>query len=50
MVFCHVYGKEETLTVKSDEGNEMSKANMAEIAHAVSALLTFCLQYFSLKF
>eukprot|EP00057_Strongylocentrotus_purpuratus_P033405 XP_791308.3 PREDICTED: helicase with zinc finger domain 2 [Strongylocentrotus purpuratus] len=49
MVFCHVYGKEETLTVKSDEGNEMSKANMAEIMHAVSVLLTFCLQYFSLK-
>nr|XP_054758115.1 helicase with zinc finger domain 2-like [Lytechinus pictus] len=33
-VFCHVYGKEETLTVKSDEGNEMSKGNMAEVMHA----------------
>ncbi|XP_071490369.1 3'-5' exoribonuclease HELZ2-like [Diadema antillarum] len=33
-VFCHVYGKEETLTVKSEEGNEMSKSNMAEVMHA----------------
>ena len=37
-VWCHVYGKEEALTVKADEGNEMSKANMAEVIHAVSTI------------
>ncbi|XP_071507763.1 3'-5' exoribonuclease HELZ2-like isoform X2 [Diadema antillarum] len=32
-VFCHVSGREETLSVKSDEGSEMSKGNPMEIKH-----------------
>eukprot|EP00057_Strongylocentrotus_purpuratus_P026536 XP_011681010.1 PREDICTED: uncharacterized protein LOC579093 [Strongylocentrotus purpuratus] len=34
-VFCHVSGQEETLSVKSEEGNEQSKSNSAEIRHVV---------------
>ncbi|CAG2248111.1 unnamed protein product [Mytilus edulis] len=30
-VFCHVEGEEETLTVKTKEGNEQSKSNKKEI-------------------
>ncbi|XP_071943708.1 3'-5' exoribonuclease HELZ2-like [Antedon mediterranea] len=34
-VFCHVYGKEETLTVNSSEGGEQSKSNPQEVYHVV---------------
>eukprot|EP00057_Strongylocentrotus_purpuratus_P028231 XP_011682705.1 PREDICTED: helicase with zinc finger domain 2 isoform X2 [Strongylocentrotus purpuratus] len=34
-VFCHVSGQEETLSVKSEEGNEQSKSNSAEIRHVI---------------
>ncbi|XP_071943705.1 3'-5' exoribonuclease HELZ2-like [Antedon mediterranea] len=34
-VFCHVYGKEETLTVNSSEGGEQSKRNPQEVYHVV---------------
>ncbi|XP_071941737.1 3'-5' exoribonuclease HELZ2-like [Antedon mediterranea] len=34
-VFCHVYGKEETLTVNSSEGSEQSKSNPQEVYHVV---------------
>ncbi|XP_071943710.1 3'-5' exoribonuclease HELZ2-like [Antedon mediterranea] len=34
-VFCHVNGKEETLTVKSSEGGEQSKSNPREVKQVV---------------
>ncbi|XP_063955339.1 3'-5' exoribonuclease HELZ2-like [Lytechinus pictus] len=34
-VFCHVNGQEETLSVKTEEGNEQSKSNGAEIKHVM---------------
>ncbi len=34
-VFCHVYGREETLSVKTAEGNEKSKSNLQEVYHVV---------------
>ncbi|KAJ8039292.1 Helicase with zinc finger domain 2 [Holothuria leucospilota] len=40
-VFCHVVGEEETLTVRSEEGNEMSRSNPQEICHVVRIVGTF---------
>ncbi len=37
-VFCHVEGKEETLTVSTAEGNEQSKSNSAEVEKIVSTM------------
>ncbi|XP_071821610.1 3'-5' exoribonuclease HELZ2-like isoform X1 [Apostichopus japonicus] len=34
-VFCHVVGVEEMLTVRSEEGNEMSRSNPLEVYHVV---------------
>lgn len=34
-VFCHVEGEEQTLTVKTDAGNEQSRFNDAEVQHVV---------------
>ncbi|KAJ8039291.1 Helicase with zinc finger domain 2 [Holothuria leucospilota] len=34
-VFCHVVGAEETLTVRSEEGNEMSRSNPQEARHVI---------------
>ena len=35
-MFCHVVGKEETLTVSTTEGNVQSKSNAMEVHYAVS--------------
>lgn len=35
MVFCDTYGEEEYLVNSSEEGNEMSKFNRAEIEQVV---------------
>jgi hypothetical protein len=35
-VFCHVEGEEETLTVKTKEGNEKSRSNKREIEQVVN--------------
>ncbi|XP_022107369.1 uncharacterized protein LOC110988307 isoform X2 [Acanthaster planci] len=43
-VFCHVQGREETLTVKAAEGNEMSKANPAEVEQVVKIVTSLILQ------
>lgn len=37
-VFCHVEGEEETLTVKTKEGNEQFSSNKKEIEQVVSRL------------
>lgn len=34
-VFCHVEGEEQTLTVKTDAGNEQSRFNDAEVQQVV---------------
>lgn len=39
-VFCHVEGEEEYLSYSTDEGNEMSRYNMAEVHQVVSTC--FC--------
>ena len=36
IAFCHCTGVEETLSVKTAEGNEMSKANMYEVEQVVN--------------
>ena len=36
IAFCHCTGAEETLSVKTAEGNEMSKANLYEVEQVVS--------------
>ena len=36
MAFCHCTGVEETLSVRTAEGNEMSKANLQEVEQVVS--------------
>ncbi|XP_022079225.1 LOW QUALITY PROTEIN: helicase with zinc finger domain 2-like [Acanthaster planci] len=40
VVFCHLYGKEETLTVKTAEGNEQSKSNPQEVKQVVRMAIT----------
>ncbi|XP_033628979.1 uncharacterized protein LOC117291425 isoform X1 [Asterias rubens] len=45
LCFCHLYGKEETLTVKTAEGNEQSKANPQEVKHVVRMATTLVKQY-----
>ncbi|XP_071791761.1 3'-5' exoribonuclease HELZ2-like isoform X2 [Asterias amurensis] len=35
LVFCHHIGLEETLSVRTDEGSEQSKANLQEVQHVV---------------
>ena len=34
-MFCHVEGEEETLQVTTDEGNQQSKSNKAEVEQVV---------------
>ena len=40
MAFCHCTGVEETLSVRTAEGNEMSKANLQEVEQVVSNLVS----------
>lgn len=37
-MFCHVEGEEETLQVTTDEGNQQSKSNKAEVEQVVRNL------------
>ena len=39
MVFCHVEGMENTLSVSTADGNEQSRSNVAEQDEAVSNLI-----------
>ena len=39
IVFCHVEGKEEILTVSTAEGNEQSRSNAKEIEQVASILI-----------
>ncbi|KAJ8306093.1 hypothetical protein KUTeg_016638 [Tegillarca granosa] len=34
-LFCHIEGEEESLLVSTEDGNEQSKSNMAEVEHMV---------------
>ncbi|XP_038048815.1 helicase with zinc finger domain 2-like [Patiria miniata] len=45
LVFCHLYGKEETLTVKTAEGNEQSKSNPQEVKHVVRMATSLVRRY-----
>lgn len=37
LVFCHVEGTEDTNLINSEDGNEGSKSNQAEVAEVVSS-------------
>lgn len=41
VIFGHVQGREQSLLVSTDEGNENSKANPEEVAEVVSVSETF---------
>ena len=38
LVFCHVEGAEKALTVSTGDGNQRSKSNKEEAAHAVNVI------------
>lgn len=38
LLFCHVEGEEETQAVASEEGNQQSRRNRAEVDHVVGIL------------
>lgn len=42
IIFGHVEGKEHSLMISTEEGNENSRANLEEVAHAVSRVLGNC--------
>ncbi|XP_077984738.1 3'-5' exoribonuclease HELZ2-like [Glandiceps talaboti] len=45
VVFCHSVGREETLTVSTEEGSEQSKKNMQEIQDVVRILTSLTSDY-----
>jgi len=42
IIFGHVEGKEQTLVISTEEGNENSKANLEEVEQAVRRVLGNC--------
>lgn len=42
IIFGHVEGKEQTLMISTEEGNENSKANLEEVEQAVRRVLGNC--------
>ena len=39
LLFCHIEGEEEILAVATEEGNQQSRSNKAEVDHVVSIQL-----------
>lgn len=42
IIFGHVEGKEQSLMISTEEGNENSKANLEEVEQAVRRVLGHC--------
>lgn len=42
IIFGHIEGKEQSLMVSTEEGNENSRANLEEVEQVVSSQLSVC--------